>query len=305
MRRLISGLGLAATLALGCAAPLEAQRPSQPAPANGSGKLSLPNKKDSVHFAVIGDTGTGGREQYQIAEQLNAFRQIFPFDFVIMMGDNLYGGEGTRDYQNKFEKPYKPLLDAKVKFYAALGNHDNPNQRMYKAFNMSGERFYTFKPGKASVRFFGLDSNYMDDAQIAWLKKELAASGSDWKILFFHHPLYSSGEKHGSDVLLREKLEPLFLEHGVDVVFNGHEHFYERLKPQKGIQYFIVGNSAKLRKGNIGSGGLTAKGFDSGYAFMLVEIDGDQMPFQTIDQNGKTIDSGVVKRNVRQTTRRE
>ena len=99
-----------------------------------------------------------------------------------MMGDNLYSGSGEKDYQKKFEEPYKPLLDAGVKFYAALGNHDNPNERFYKPFNMNGERFYTFKP-KTGVRIFALDSNYMDKPQLDWLEKELAASGSDWKIV--------------------------------------------------------------------------------------------------------------------------
>ncbi len=313
MQRLISGLGLAAALALACAAPLAEQAPSQPAsppaaqPAPDA-KVKLPNKNESVRFAVIGDAGTGGSAQLLVAKQLASFRSAFPFDFAIMLGDNLYGSERPNDYKEKFEIPYKPLLDAGVKFYAALGNHDDPSQRMYKPFNMNGERFYTFKTGRllkpdsASARFFALDSNYMDDAQLAFIKKELAASGSDWKIMFFHHPLYSSGEKHGSDELLRQRLEPIFLEHGVDVVFTGHEHFYERLKPQKGIHYFICGSSAKLRRGNIGAGGLTAKGYDQGYTFMLVEIDGDQMHFQTIDENGRTIDSGVIKRNVQQTS---
>jgi hypothetical protein len=295
MRRLA-----AAIVAIGFIVPLYAQ----------NGKLTLPNKDNSVRFAVLGDTGTGGSEQAQIAAQMAAYRKLFPFDTVLLLGDNLYGGEGTRDYQRKFEIPYKALLDAGVKFYAALGNHDNPNQRMYKPFNMNGERYYTFKkgglfrPGGPSVQFFALDSNYMDDAQINWLKKEPAASGADWKIAFFHHPIYSSGERHGSHLPLREKLEPIFLEHGVDVVFAGHEHFYERLKPQKGIHYFILGNSAKLRRGNIGANGLTAKGFDEGYAFMLVEIDGDQFHFQTIDQNGRTVDSGSFQRTQRQTSNR-
>jgi predicted phosphodiesterase len=219
-----------------------------------------------------------------------------------MMGDNLYGGEGAGDYRRKFEEPYKPLLDAGVKFYAALGNHDDPTQRFYKHFNMNGEKYYTFKapkPGigdRGGVRFFALDSNYMSKEQLDWLAKELKASGSDWKIPFFHHPLYSSGEKHGADVKLREQLEPLFLEQGVDVVFSGHEHFYERLKPQKGITYFVNGSAAKLRKGNIGETGMTAKGFDTGYAFMIVEVAGDELHFQTIEADGKTVDSGVIKR---------
>ena len=136
----------------------------------------------------------------------------------------------------------------------------------------------------------------MQAEQIQWLQKELPASDSDWKIAFFHHPLYSSGEKHGADLELRKQLEPLFLEHGVDLVLTGHEHFYERLKPQQGIHYIITGSAAKLRKGNIGSSELTAKGFDQGYTFMLMEIVGDELYFQTLNEAGKTIDSGVIRR---------
>jgi 3',5'-cyclic AMP phosphodiesterase CpdA len=258
--------------------------------------LKLPNKDGTVKFAVLGDTGTGGSDQYAVGKQLMNFRTTFPFDFALLLGDNLYGGENPRDYSKKFELPYKPLLDAKVKFYAALGNHDDPNQRMYKQFNMNGERYYSFKPSlTAGVRFFALDSNYMDPKQLEWLEKELANSGSDWKIAFFHHPPYASG-MHGSDEILKGQLEPLFIKHGVNVVFTGHEHFYERIKPQKGIQYFVEGSSAKLRKGDIDPSGLTAFGYDDGYTFMLVEIDGDQMYFQTITEQGKTIDSGVVKK---------
>ena len=146
------------------------------------------------------------------------------------------------------------------------------------------------------MRFFALDSNYMDPKQLEWLEKELAASGSDWKIAFFHHPLYASG-MHGSDEILKGQLEPLFLKHGVNVVFTGHEHFYERIKPQKGIQYFVEGSSAKLRKGDINPRtGLTAFGYDSGYTFMLVEIVGDELYFQAVTDRAQTIDSGVVKK---------
>jgi predicted phosphodiesterase len=269
-------------------------------------QVTLPMKDGSTRLLIIGDSGTGGGGQKKVAERIAATHKLFPFEFALMLGDNLYGGEGANDYRRKFEEPYKPLLDAGVKFHAALGNHDDPTQRFYKPFNMNGERYYSFKGPKGGVRFFALDSNYMSKEQIDWLEKELAASGSDWKIAFFHHPLYSSGEKHGSNESLREQLEPLFLKHGVDVVFTGHEHFYERLKPQKGITYFIAGSSAKLRRGNIGSTEMTAKGFDQGYTFMIAEIAGDELHFQTIDENGKTIDSGAIKRrDVTKTTSRQ
>ena len=161
---------------------------------------------------------------------------------------------------------------------------------------MNGERFYTFKPPNSSVRFFALDSNYMDDKQLKWLDDQLAASGSDWKICFFHHPPYSSGEAHGSDTTLRNQVEPIFVKYGVNVVFTGHEHFYERIKPQKGIAYFITGSSAKLREGNITPTEFEAAGFDTGYTFMLVEIAGDDMYYQALTDEGKTIDSGSIHR---------
>jgi 3',5'-cyclic AMP phosphodiesterase CpdA len=257
--------------------------------------LRLPNKPGSLKFAVIGDSGQPGSGQIAIARQMTNLRARFPFEFVLMTGDNLYGRESSRDYEKKFSIPYKPLIDAGVKFYASLGNHDDAGQIQYKLFNMDGRKYYSFKP-KNGVRFFALDSNYVDDKQLDWLGKELAASGSDWKIAFFHHPLYSSGATHGSADLQRGLLEPLFLKHSVDVVITGHEHFYERIKPQKGVTYFIIGSSAKLRKGDLRKSGMTASGNDSDYAFMLVEIDGDDMYFQAISDKGATLDTGQVRR---------
>ena len=255
-------------------APAKVQ-PQAPAKAQPGVQQAQPKESGSLKFAIIGDSGTGSSSQYRIAERLTAAKATFPYEFVLMMGDNMYGSESERDFQKKFEIPYKPLLDQKIKFYAALGNHDSPNQRMYKPFNMGGERYYTFRP-KLGVRFFALDSNYMQKEQVAWLERELKASDSPWKIAFFHHPLYSSGARHGSEMDLRQQLEPLFLKYGMSVVFAGHEHFYERVKPQKGIYYFTAGGSAKLRVGNIMKTPMTAVGFDSDYTFMLVEIAGDR-----------------------------
>jgi 3',5'-cyclic AMP phosphodiesterase CpdA len=258
--------------------------------------VRLPLKDGSLKFAVLGDSGTGDRHQREVGQRLFLERSRVPYNFVIMTGDNLYGRERPGDYAEKFEIPYKPLLDADVKFYASLGNHDDTTQRLYKPFNMNGERYYTFKPERSSVRFFALDSNYVDEKQLEWLDKELAASGSDWKIMFFHHPLYSSGGTHGSAEPQRERLEPIFIKHGVNVVIAGHEHFYERVKPQKGIAYFTLGSSAKLRRGDLQKTDLTAKGSDEHYAFMLFEIVDDDLYFEVLSDEGELIDSGQVHR---------
>jgi calcineurin-like phosphoesterase family protein len=260
-------------------------------------QVRLPNKDGSLRMAIIGDTGTGSRSQYEVGSRLAEARQAFPFEIVLMLGDNMYGGERPQDFAKKFEKPYRPLLDAGVKFYAALGNHDDRDQRLYKLFNMNGELYYTFKAPKQDVRFFVLESSYMDRKQLDWLERQLQNSTDAWKIVYMHHPLYSSGNRHGSSTSLREVLEPLFIKYNVSVAFAGHEHFYERIKPQNGIAYFTAGGSAKLRKGNIEDRSpLTAKGFDTDNSFMLAEIDGDEMHFQTISRTGETVDEGVVRR---------
>lgn len=136
----------------------------------------------------------------------------------------------------------------------------------------------------------------MDPKQLAWLEQELKASGSNWKIVYFHHPLYSSGKAHGSSTELRRLLEPVFVRHGVDVVFQGHDHSYERIKPQKGIYYFTEGNSGKKKKGNLRKTDFKAAGFDADCTFMLVEIAGDELHFQAVSRTGATVDSGVIRR---------
>jgi hypothetical protein len=263
-----------------------------PAASNGALEISLPNKKGSVRFAIIGDTGSGTDKQQQIADMMVRYKKVFPFEFVLMMGDNLYGGDSAKDYDKKFERVYKVLLDEKLKFYATLGNHDEANQRLYENFNMNGNEYYSFKKGNAS--FYSLNSNYMDKKQVDWLENELSKNGSEWKICFFHHPPYSSGKAHGSDKQLREVVEPIFVKHGVNVVFAGHEHFYERLKPQQGIYYFISGAGGKLRAGDVKASAISAKSFDQDMSFMLIEIVDDQMHFQVISRTGKTVDSGVL-----------
>lgn len=255
--------------------------------------LSLPLKEGSVRFAVIGDTGSGTPQQRQVADMMMRYRSVYPFDFVLMMGDNLYGGESAKDFQTKFSDVYKPLLDNNVKFYASLGNHDLPIQVNYEYFNMNGKEYYRFKKG--NIAFYALNSTYMDKKQVQWIEDELAKDSSDWKIAFFHHPPYSSASKHGSDKQLREVLEPIFVKYGVNVVLTGHDHVYERIKPQKGIYYFVSGAGGKLRSGDVKNRSpLTEKAFDRDMHFMLWEAAGNELYFQAISRTGETVDSGVI-----------
>jgi predicted phosphodiesterase len=266
--------------------------------ARGATDFAFPLQADSVRFAAIGDMGTGEQSQIDVSNQMVKSRAVFPFDFVITLGDNIYTGSRPSDFDKDFAVPYKALMDANVPFYASLGNHDNSNERFYKPFNMNGANYYTYKKG--NVRFFALDSNYMDVKETTWLESQLKDAGNGgWRICYFHHPLYSSGRFHGPALDLRRALEPLFVRYGVDVVFAGHEHVYERILPQRGIYYFTEGASGELRAGNLAPSIITAKGFDTDRSFMTVEIAGNDLYFQTTSRTGTAVDAGVIHRTIR------
>ena len=255
--------------------------------------LLLPNNPGSLKFAVIGDSGTGGAAQLRVARAMAFYRAQYPFSLVLMAGDNMYGSQRPRDYLAKFERPYQALLQQGVQFYAALGNHDRPTQRFYAPFHLNGERYHAVQLGDR-VQLFVLDSSRLDADQVAWLSSALESSDSPWKFVLLHHPLYSAGKRHGPDLGIRRALEPLLVANGVDVVFAGHDHVYERKKPQQGISHFVIGNSARVRKGNLRPDETTAVGFDDGYSFMLVEVRADDLHFQVISDQFKTIDSGTI-----------
>jgi hypothetical protein len=258
-------------------------------------ELGFSNANDHVRFAVIGDSGTGGKGQREVADQMFAVWKRYPFDTVLMLGDNIYGGESTRDFSEKFERPYEDLLNSGVKFYASLGNHDEAKQISYPGFNMGGHRYYSVVLSRY-LRAISLDSTAMDGNQIRWLEDQLSGTQSQWTVVFMHHPLYSSGKRHGPSLHLREVLEPLLIKYRVDVVFSGHEHFYERLEPQNGVQYFISGAAGKLRRSNIRHLNETGCGLDQDNSFMLLQATEELLEFTTVTREGKVVDQGTIRK---------
>jgi hypothetical protein len=255
----------------------------------------LPNAVGSLKMAVMGDNGNGSREQAELAGQMASLHEQFRFDLVLMVGDNFYGSQRPSDLERKFARVYRPLLDAGVIFQAALGNHDDPSTVNYPPLNMDGRRYYSFvRPG---VRFIVLDTNELDPRQVQWADATLQQATEPWRIAYFHHPIYGNASRHGANVDLRVLLEPILLKHRVQVVFSGHDHVYERLKPQNGIHYFVTGSGGQLRKGGLETSDSTAAGFDQEQAFLAAEIVGDALHFQVISRTGQTVDSGVIRRS--------
>jgi hypothetical protein len=244
---------------------------------------------------VIGDMGNGSRRQFETARQLWDQHPRFPFALILTVGDNIYGSDSPSELHRKFVLPYKPIIDAGIPFYASLGNHDDRSQTGYPPFNMNGRAYYTFARGP--VQFFALDTTLMTQAQLLWLEDELSRSTAPWRIAYFHHPIYSSGLRHGPLLVVRSALEPILSTFGVRVVFTGHEHFYERLHPRYGVHPFITGSGGQLRRGGIRKGSPEmAAGYDLDNAFLLVEIAGDTLRFEAVNRVGVVVDAGEIAR---------
>ncbi|HKQ06212.1 MAG TPA: metallophosphoesterase [Blastocatellia bacterium] len=257
--------------------------------------------KEALAFAVIGDSGTGQAPQYEVARQMKAYREKVRFDFVLMLGDNIYPHGEAALFKPRFEDPYKDLLKEGVRFYASLGNHDlergTEAALHYDKFSMEGHRYYMFSKAQGLIDFFALDSSVMTIEQRTWLEAALKASKARWKVAFFHHPIYCSARKHGSDLNLRKHLEPLFVRYKVDAAFAGHDHVYERMKPQKGIYYFTEGASGQLRKGNIDRRSeVFEAGNDTVNSFLVVQVDASKMKVEAVGSNGAILDQVVINK---------
>ena len=258
-----------------------------------------------MKFAVIGDSGRGWQPQYEIAAQMAAFRQQFKFPFVIMTGDNIYEGPATaEDYRDKFEQPYQALLDEGVRFYAVLGNHDDPRQVHYKPFNMGGNRYYTFRPPEdpltrlaSSVRFFAIDTTSLDDEQVRWIGEQLRTSDSDWKICFSAPPVVFrrtvSPDGGGRPVAARAAVH-----HSTASMWCSPATSTSTSARDCRTAFSTSSRAERDRCGGATrhSAPFVARAFDEDYHFMLVEIDGDVLYFQAISRTGETVDSGALSR---------
>lgn len=256
--------------------------------------ISLNKNNPIFRFISVADTGTGGKDQYALAEAMKRYYLQNPFDFVILAGDNIYEDGEIEKIEVVFEKPYKYLLEKGVKFYACLGNHDirtdNGNKELkYPYFNMQ-DRYYTFE--YQPIQFFALDTNINADwkTQLEWLETELSNSNALWKIVFGHHQIYSSG-MYGLNHEFVIIFTRIFKKYGVQFYINGHEHNYERTRPIRGTTYLTCGAGAKQR---FVSKSEWTEYSTSDFSFAAFEVYKDRMIINGIDVNNRIFDQGVI-----------
>ena len=260
--------------------------------------LTLPNRADTLKFAVLGDSGSGDAGQYGLADADGGGAPVVRLRVrhhgrrqLLRIAD---AGGARRESSTR---PYKPLLDAGVTFHAAIGNHDEPFTVNYPPLNMGGRRYYTYV--RQQVRFFVLDTNIMDGPQLRWFESELQQSRSRGRSPIFiirSMATRAATARRWTSACCSSRCSSstvsLSSSPGTITSTNG-------LKPQKGVHYFVTGSGGKLRTGDLVRSETTAAGFDRDQAFVIAEVDGDALFFQTISRTGATVDSGMIPRPLR------
>ncbi len=289
-----------------------------PALADHEVRLAPPDPATPFRMAAVGDSGAGSAEESGIEAEIEAADP----ELVLHTGDIAYGRGSNEQVETRFLDPYATLLDH-VPLYASLGNHDvetGNGAPLLAAVALptnstdGSSHFYSFDWGP--VHAVALDSNASlapGGAQLTWLDADLGASRAVWKIVFFHHPPYSSS-KHGSNLAIRDALTPVLDRHHVDLVLNGHDHDYERSFPMAAGQIASsdAGPGYVNPPGTIfvvtGGGGQTL--YPAGHSdftvvsestFHFVEIDvaGGSLQATAIRLDGSTLDRFAITKITR------
>lgn len=243
--------------------------------------------KPLARLAVAGDVGTGGAAEYATAAAADRLEPAGEFDALVLLGDNIYpDGDPARAHATVFE-PFASVLDEGTELVAALGNHDvrtGGGQPQMAALGMPG-RWYAKRFGP--VELVVVDSTRVEDPeQLSWLKRTLAGSRAPWTVVAQHHPPFSAGY-HGSHGPSRDILVPLYERFGVDLVLAGHDHDYQRSKPQHGVVYVVSGAAATRRA--TGRADFTAAAAST-HHFVELTAYADRLELRAVSQDGRMFD---------------
>ena len=256
-------------------------------------------------FSVFGDSGSGKKAQYRLAQVMARH----PADLLLHVGDLVYDHGAADDYGRKFFMPYQDIL-ARTPFYPVLGNHDVKTEHgrpFLETFSfpenappeLEPGHCYAFRYGNAL--FAGLDSTLdnqtLHDVVLPWLRRTLNRTATTWKFVFFHHPPYTSGRSR-PDTRIQRLIVPVLEAGGVDLVFCGHDHNYERTVPlaggqadaQRGIVYVITGAGGKSLRPLYQSQPYSAVFNGDQYSFTHLEIAGGRLTLRQISERDEVID---------------
>ena len=268
-----------------------------PKPSSRSGE-PVPAVVDEpvARLAIAGDTGMRNAAEEATAKrmQIESEREGEPYDALVILGDMIYPDGDADLTEESITEPFARILDDAV-LIPTLGNHDVQSGEGREIMSRLGRDTDWYVQKIGPVRVIALDSNRVGNKQqMTWLRGVLAEKQSPdtWTIVAMHHPPYSAGE-HGSSMNVRRTWVPLFEAADVPLVLAGHDHDYQRSKPQNDITYVISGGGAKLR--DTGREDFTAVSASILHYVDLLVYD-DRLEGRAIDHDGELIDSFTIRR---------
>ena len=244
-----------------------------------------------VRFVVLGDSGEGSVDQAALVTQIKSV----PFEFMLHAGDMAYESGTFQEFEANFFDMYDDLLQH-FPIFPASGNHEyetNDAAPFRAVFSLpNNERWYSFDWG--SVHFSVLDTELLGNRdQGRWLSSDLANTKKPWKVVVMHRPPYSSGG-HGSDTPTREAFSGIFERYGVDLVLTGHDHHYERMKPQGKVRYLVTGGGGAATYA-VDPSDFTAFAEEVVH-LVYVEVVGRELTAHAIDGSGQEFDQLYISK---------
>jgi predicted MPP superfamily phosphohydrolase len=255
-----------------------------------------------LRFVVFGDSGNGSPEQHAVAQAI-AKEAVAP-DLAMIVGDLLYPPADATSWDPYFFTPYASLLPL-MRFYAALGNHDYEvlgGRSFFDTFTLprngpaglTPESSYWLEQAGAQliVHDSNLSATQLRQQSIPW-HNEVVRRGATFRLVFHHHTVYSSGPNSLLEPTpqLRALLGPVYSASGVDLVFNGHEHLYERTRPVGGVVYVTTGAGGAPLYPRVATNSFTAVIANGGHSYTHVEVSGRTLRLRQMDTAGKAIDT--------------
>ncbi|MFB0516516.1 MAG: metallophosphoesterase, partial [Candidatus Neomarinimicrobiota bacterium] len=251
------------------------------------------NEKTPFTFAVYGDNRNGPINHKRITDLITSKNP----DLVIHGGDLVNRGRVYVQWNKLFFGPAANMMQ-QIPLFPVLGNHEDHADHYYNFFSLPGnEQWYSFNYGNTHFAVLDSDDDYLEEGgQIEWLIEDLENNTAEWMIAIFHHPPFTSGGNYyRPDRIYRKNLlHPILEKYGVDLVFNGHDHHYERIKPirtregNQAVTYVVCGNGGiPMRYSRTLEWTTYAERV---FGFVLVSIDGSRLTYQAININDKIFD---------------
>lgn len=252
------------------------------------------------HVALIGDFGTGESAEYELAAAVEDAHRRLGFEALLTVGDNIYPDGRPANFEAAWTTPYGWVEEAGIPVVASLGNHDVQAGHAQAVMNLLGmpDRWYTTTLADG-LQIFALDGNQPNNTeQKRWLEESLARPFDGWRVAIIHQPPYSCSN-HDGIATVRDHLLPLLETGGVQVMFAGHDHNWQRFAEHNGVVHVVAGAGGRVLYDLDACPESYPKrlaGVDKHTSFATIAFNARTLRIRGVDADGRSFDEVTLRR---------